>query len=112
MTLHNKIIFRPGGFGEGTPVQGQAMDSLSLASLALQLLASIHSLSGYPTTKILPEIHQVPLVEIQQRFCQGSCTAQAFYKPGEGVYIDQGHLMNFRQDLRRRITRQRMDRGE
>ena len=65
------------------------MDSLSLASLALQLLASIHSLSSYPTTKILPEIHQAPLVEIQQRFCQGSCTAQAFYKPGEGVYIDQ-----------------------
>jgi hypothetical protein len=65
------------------------MDSLSLASLALQLLASIHSLSGYPTTRILPEIHQVPLVEIQQRFCQGQCAAQAFYKPGEGVYVDE-----------------------
>ena len=64
------------------------MDSLSLASLALQLLASIHSLSGYPTTKILPEIHQAPLAEIQQRFCQGACAAQAFYRPDEGVYID------------------------
>ncbi len=65
------------------------MDSLSLASLAVQLLASIQSLSAYPTTKILPEIHQAPLVEIQQRFCQGKCAAQAFYKPGEGVYIDE-----------------------
>lgn len=65
------------------------MDSLSLASLALQLLASIHSLSAYPTAKILPEIHRAPLVEIQQRFCQGACTVQAFYKPEEGVYIDE-----------------------
>ena len=65
------------------------MDSLSLASLALQLLASIHSLSGYPATKDVPEIHQAPLAEIQQRFCNGTCTAQAFYNPGDGVYIDE-----------------------
>lgn len=84
-----RLFSGPAGSG-GTPVQGYDMDSLSLASLALQLLASIHSLSGYPPTKILPEIHQAPLVEIQQRFCQGKCAAQAFYKPGEGVYIDEG----------------------
>jgi hypothetical protein len=65
------------------------MDSLSLTSLALQLLASIHSLSGYPTAVGLPEIHQAPLAEIQQRFCDGKCSAQAFYRPGEGVYIDE-----------------------
>jgi hypothetical protein len=65
------------------------MDSLSLTSLALQLLASIHSLSGYPTAVVPPEIHQAPLVEIQQRFCDGKCSAQAFYRPGEGVYIDE-----------------------
>ena len=65
------------------------MDSFSLATLAVQLLASIHSLSGYPTPQVLPEIHQAPLAEIQQRFCQGSCAAQAFYRPGEGVYIDE-----------------------
>ena len=65
------------------------MDSLSLTSLALQLLASIHALSGYPTAVVLPEIHQAPLAEIQQRFCDGKCNAQAFYRPGEGVYIDE-----------------------
>lgn len=69
------------------------MDSYSLASLVLQLLASIVSLSnfpaaGFPETRDLPEIHQVPLAEIRQRFCQGKCAAQAFYKPGEGVYLD------------------------
>ena len=65
------------------------MDSISLASLAIQLLASIHSLSGYPPTREVPEIHQAPLAEIQQRFCKGTCTAQAFYRPGEGIYIDE-----------------------
>jgi hypothetical protein len=65
------------------------MDSISLASLAVQLLATIHSLSGYPATKALPEIHQVPLAEVHQRFCNGPCRAQAFYRPGEGVFIDE-----------------------
>src|SRR5579859_2229020 len=65
------------------------MDSVSLASLALQLLTSIHSLSGYPVTTALPEIHQAPVAEIQQRFCQGTCAVQAFYRPGEGIYIDE-----------------------
>jgi len=65
------------------------MDSISLASLAIQLLASIHSLSGYPASNAIPEIHQAPLAEIQQRFCNGTCAAQAFYRPGEGIYIDE-----------------------
>lgn len=65
------------------------MDSLSLSALALQLLMSVHAYSGYPATRSLPEIHQVPLAEIQQRFCHGRCAAQAFYRPGEGVYIDE-----------------------
>jgi hypothetical protein len=65
------------------------MDSISLASLAVQLLASIHSLSGYPPTKDLPEIHQASLAEIQQQFCHGTCSAQAFYKPDIGIYIDE-----------------------
>jgi hypothetical protein len=65
------------------------LDTLSLSSLALQLLLSVHSLSGYPVTKTLPEFHVMPLTEIQQRFCNGPCRVQAYYKRGEGVYIDQ-----------------------
>lgn len=65
------------------------MDSLSLTALAFQLLASIHDLSGYPSPKSLPEIRQVPLTEIQQRFCNGPCRIVAYYQPGEGVFIDQ-----------------------
>jgi hypothetical protein len=65
------------------------MDSLSLSALAVQLLASVHSLSGYATPDALPEIHQAPLAEIRERFCQGTCAVQAFYRPEEGVYIDE-----------------------
>ncbi|HEX4986545.1 MAG TPA: DUF6647 family protein [Burkholderiales bacterium] len=65
------------------------MDSLALTSLAIQLLASIHSLSGYPVPEALPEIHRVPLAEVRQRFCDGNCSVQAFYRPGEGIYIDE-----------------------
>lgn len=89
MLQRNKIIYRPGGSGGSAGPKGKIMDSVSLASLALQLLASIHSLSGYPASSALPEIHQAPVAEIQQRFCQGTCAAQAFYRPGEGIYIDE-----------------------
>jgi hypothetical protein len=65
------------------------MDPLSVAALAVELLTSIHALSGYPATVDLPEIHRVPLAEIQQRACKGSCRVQALYLPGEGVYIDE-----------------------
>ncbi len=65
------------------------MDSLSLASLAVHLLASVHSISGFPAPSVLPEIHQAPLAEIRQRFCGGNCMVQAYYKPEEGVYIDE-----------------------
>ena len=68
------------------------MDTFSLASLAIELLASVQTLSGYPaypTPGPLPEIHQAPLAEIRERFCQGHCAVQAFYKPEEGIYIDE-----------------------
>jgi hypothetical protein len=53
------------------------------------LLASIHTLSGYPAARDLPEIHRLPLAQIQQRFCSGPCRVQAYYKPDEGVFIDE-----------------------
>ena len=65
------------------------MDSLSLAALAVELLASIHALSTYPASTNLPEIHRVPLTEIQQKVCHKPCRVQALYVPGEGVFIDE-----------------------
>lgn len=75
---------------EEAPVQKEVdMDSLSLASLALQLLVSIDGLSGYPASQDLPEIRQMPLAQIQARFCSGPCRVQAYYQPGEGIFIDE-----------------------
>lgn len=65
------------------------MDSLALASLALQLLVSINGISGYPASRDLPQIRQMPLTEIQARFCNGPCRVQAYYQPGEGIFIDE-----------------------
>ncbi|HWA12524.1 MAG TPA: hypothetical protein VHA15_05485 [Burkholderiales bacterium] len=65
------------------------MDSLSLTALAIELLASVHSMAGYSQPTHLPVIHQVPLAQIQQRFCKGPCRIQAYYLPGEGVFIDE-----------------------
>lgn len=65
------------------------MDSLSLASLAMQLLASVHSFSGFDMPGYIPDIHQAPLAEVRQRFCNGTCAVQAYYRPEEGIYIDE-----------------------
>jgi hypothetical protein len=64
------------------------MDAASLVALARDLLAVIHSLSGYPANVLPPEIHFVPVTEIQRRFCNAPCRMQAYYLPGEGVYMD------------------------
>jgi hypothetical protein len=65
------------------------MDPLELASLAKQLLISLHAVSGYSASVALPAIHEAPLAEVRQRFCQAACPAQAFYRPNEGIVIDE-----------------------
>ncbi|HVY07729.1 MAG TPA: hypothetical protein VHB46_17265 [Burkholderiales bacterium] len=65
------------------------MDSFSLSALAFELLASVHSLTGYAVPGTLPEIHQAPLAEVRERFCHGSCAAEAFYNAEDGIYIDE-----------------------
>ena len=64
------------------------MDGVTLASLAVELLAAIHSLSSYPRAAP-PEIHPMPVAEIHRRFCNAPCRVQAYYLPDEGIYIDE-----------------------
>lgn len=65
------------------------MDSLSLITLAFQMMASVHSLSGLSVPGYVPEIHRAPLAEIRERFCHGNCAVEAFYAPEDGIYIDE-----------------------
>lgn len=66
------------------------MDVADVSSLVAQLFATIHLLSGYPVPDKSPEIHFVPLAQMQEMLCKGkSCAIRAYYKPEEGVYIDE-----------------------
>ena len=65
------------------------MDPVALAALLTELFVSIHDVGGYPVPESFPEVHQIPHVELQQRFCKGPCGVKAFYDPEEGVFIDE-----------------------
>jgi len=66
------------------------MDQSSLTSLMVELFTAIRLISGYPSPDVLPEIHRVSVVEMQQKICAGrSCAVKAFYHPEWGVYVDE-----------------------
>jgi hypothetical protein len=65
------------------------MTDLALAQLLMELFTTIKMLSGYPIPTTLPEVHQLPRVQLEARICQGGCRVKAFYLKGEGVFIDQ-----------------------
>jgi len=74
-------------------------DSTAVA-LIMELLRAIHSISGYPVPASLPELHVVPLEQLQARVCSWACPVKAFYLRGEGVFIEQS--LNFRIDAKAR----------
>jgi len=72
----------------------------ALAALLIELFRVIHSISGYPMPAILPEVHAVPLQQLQARVCSWACPVKAFYLKGEGIFIEQS--LDFRHDPRAR----------
>jgi hypothetical protein len=47
-------------------------------------------MSEYPSPDVLPQIHRVSVIEMQQKICGGrSCAVKAFYHPEWGVYVDE-----------------------
>jgi hypothetical protein len=74
----------------------------SLAALLLELFRVIHSLAGYPVPLTLPEVHVVPLQQLQARVCGSPCPVQAFYIQNEGVFIEQ--TLDFQKDPRARAV--------
>jgi len=65
------------------------MDAASFSALVTELLVAIHSLSPYPAAIAPPAIHAVPIAELHSRFCNEPCRVQAYYLPGEGIFIDE-----------------------
>ena len=65
------------------------MDAAELSSMVTELLVTIHLLSGYPVPERNPQVSFVPLATMQQMICQRPCAVKAFYKPEQGVFIDE-----------------------
>jgi hypothetical protein len=76
------------------------MSDAALVALMMELLRAIHSISGYPVPASLPELHVLPLEQLQGRVCSWACPVKAFYLRGEGVFIEQS--LGFRIDAKAR----------
>jgi hypothetical protein len=65
------------------------MDTLDLTQLALQLLAAIHSISGYPLPDAAPAVRLASLSEMQAIVCRGPCQVRGFYTRENGVVLNE-----------------------
>jgi len=62
---------------------------LSEAELMPALVSALDQISKYPRPVALPEIIKVPHERIEEMVCHAKkCAARAFYRPGEGIYLD------------------------
>jgi hypothetical protein len=76
------------------------MGDESLVSLLLELFSTIQAISGYPMPAILPNVHVLPVEQLQARVCAWACPVKAFYLRSEGVFIEES--LNFRNDPKAR----------
>ena len=66
------------------------VDAAQVSSLVAELFTTIHLLSGYPVPEHNPEVNFVPLTTMQGMICKDKpCAVRAFYKPEEGVFVDE-----------------------
>ena len=60
----------------------------SLDQVVRQLSVAIDRLSGHRPPKALPVIHRVSHAELETYVCETNCAIKAWYKPGEGIFLD------------------------
>ena len=65
------------------------MDPADLAQLVAQLLAAIHSISGYPLPDAAPAVRLASLSEMQAMVCRGPCQVRGFYTRENGVVLNE-----------------------
>ena len=65
------------------------MSSTDLAELVAQLLAAIHSISGYPLPDAAPAVRLASLSEMQAIVCRGPCQVRGFYTRENGVVLNE-----------------------
>jgi hypothetical protein len=59
----------------------------SLDELVRDLSRAIDMLSRYKVPKEAPRIYRVPRAEMENYVCGNNCNIQAWYKPGDGIFL-------------------------
>jgi uncharacterized protein DUF6647 len=60
----------------------------SLEAVVKQLTVAIDRLSKHRPPKVPPVVHRVSHAELEAYVCETNCAIKAWYKPGEGIFLD------------------------
>jgi hypothetical protein len=61
----------------------------SIDELVRELSRAIDLLSRYRIPKEPPRVYRVPRFEMENYVCGANCNIQAWYKPGDGIFLDE-----------------------
>jgi hypothetical protein len=61
----------------------------SIDQVVKQLSLAIDRLSNHKTPKEPPHVYRVPHAELELIVCGANCAIKAWYKPGEGIFLDE-----------------------
>ena len=61
----------------------------SLEQVVRQLTLAIDRLSSHKTPKQPPSVFRVSHAELEHYVCGANCAIKAWYKPGEGIFLDE-----------------------
>lgn len=61
----------------------------NLDELVRDLSRAIDMLSRYRVPKEAPRVYRVPRAELENYVCGTNCSIQAWYKPGDGIFLDE-----------------------
>ena len=64
-------------------------DPADLDRLVKQLTRAIDRLARYHVSKAPPRIYRIPHAELENYVCGTNCKIQAWYKPGDGIFLDE-----------------------
>ncbi len=77
--------------GDNSPVFNRAFETGEAGSIdevVKTLSRAIHQLSRYRMPKDAPKIYRVPRAELENYVCGTHCAIQAWYRPGDGIFLD------------------------
>lgn len=79
----------PSEFDAKTARAFDTSPAVSLDQVVKQLTLAIDRLSHHKPPKEAPSVYRVPHAELEQYVCGANCAIKAWYKPGEGIFLDE-----------------------